>query len=114
MSNMGNELLKAVVRSDQIFVVANDAHDWGGGLGTFTSIRLIAINLDSSQITIDRTFGGFNELTESSTLRFYYGWPALDVNGAGTIGIAYARSGGYHRSRGEIHYPLCERIRRSV
>jgi len=93
MSNMGNELLKAVVRSDQIFVVANDAHDWGGGLGTFTSIRLIAINLDSSQITIDRTFGGFNELTEGSNLRFYYGWPALDVNASGTIGIAYARSG---------------------
>lgn len=93
MSNMGNELLRAVVRNDALYVVANDAHDWGGGLGTFTSIRLIAINLDQDDIFIDRTFGGFNQVTESSNLRFYYGWPGLDVNGASTVGIPYARSG---------------------
>lgn len=99
-TNLGTSPLKAVFRNEFLYVVTNDARDWGNIGKMRTSVRYIRvpvsgwpkIPLPPSGGGVSRTFGGGSSLEKISGL-IHYGWPGIEVNKLGDAVIVYARTG---------------------
>jgi hypothetical protein len=85
-------VMRAVYRDGQLYGVGLDCTTWPGQPSCITSIDLWQVDLIQHSLSIDRPFGergpgdGPNDVVA-------YGWPAMDVNNAGTIVIGYQRTG---------------------
>jgi PASTA domain-containing protein len=101
MDNLGSDVLKAVFRSDRLYLVTHDGVDWFSDGRVLSSVRLIRLNLtnypniplNEASGLIDRTFGANNVFTDQPTDHVHYGWPALEVNKFGDMVVVFARSG---------------------
>ncbi len=100
MTNLGTEVLKAVVRRGLLHFATNDARPWGG-TESLSSIRLVRMSVtnfpsiprERESGFIDRPFGGSSSIDDPAGSRMYYAWPALEVNKFGHIVIVYTRTG---------------------
>jgi hypothetical protein len=100
MTNLGTELLKAVVRAGRLYVTANDARDWFNDGQTLSTNRIIRLDVSgfpsvpaSGPAFIDRPFGANNVFDDPPDAHIHYGWSAVEVNKDGDMAIAYARTG---------------------
>jgi hypothetical protein len=101
MTNLGNSPIKAVYRQNKLYTVMNDAKDWFKDNNPGNSIRLIRTNVSEfpkistskSSGFINRIFGANNPIEDDRKTRMYYGWPAIEVNKDGNMGIVYTRTG---------------------
>jgi hypothetical protein len=99
-TNLGTAVLKSVYRDGKFYFVTQDAVDWGSIGQQFTSVRLVRLDVSgapavpaSGDVFIDRTFGSNNGFEDPPESRFYYAWPAVEVNSNGDMVVIYARSG---------------------
>ncbi len=100
MTNLGNEVIKAVFRFPFLYLVTNDERDWFGDGKPLSSIRLIRMsvigfpNIPTTTNTgfIDRTFGMNSSVDDQPNDHVYYAWPAIEVNKTYDMVIVYSRS----------------------
>jgi hypothetical protein len=99
MTNLGTNLLKAVVRAGRLYVTANDARDWFNDGQTLCSNRIIRLDISgfpsvpsSGAAFIDRPFGANNVFDDPPDAHIHYGWSAVEVNQDGDMAIVYART----------------------
>ena len=96
MTNLGNNILKAVYRNGTLHFVANDADP----VNKNTGIRLVRLfvlpfpNLTTvgEPSYINVRFGK-RDPSDAVNALVWYGWPAIEVNKKGDMAIVYARSG---------------------
>ncbi|HZE68114.1 MAG TPA: PASTA domain-containing protein [Pyrinomonadaceae bacterium] len=100
MDNLGSNVMKAVFRSDKLYLITHDAKDWFNDGRVLSSLRLVRLNVANyphipagPADLIDRVFGANNPFTDQPTDHFHYGWPAVEVNKFGDIVLVFARSG---------------------
>ncbi len=98
MTNLGNEVLKAVYRFPFLYLVTNDARDWFGDGKPLSSIRLIRMSVVGFPVIpptpdLDRTFGKNSSIDDEPNDHVYYAWPAIEVNKSYDMVIVYSRSG---------------------
>jgi hypothetical protein len=100
-----NWVMTAIYRSGSICVAMSDAVDWFNDGQLLTSVRVASVPIEfgslQTRTSIDRVFGKNNVFDDKPSDRYYYGYPALDVNKNGDIVVVYSRSGteGYPQAR---------------
>jgi hypothetical protein len=103
MANVGAEVLKAVFRSPNLYLVTPDSRKWGAAPTDpnhplqpsirFTRVRAIDFpSIGTGSGYVDRLFGGGHP-SDKPDKTMGYGWPAVEVNNKHDAVIVYARSG---------------------
>jgi hypothetical protein len=99
MQNLADWVFKAVYRDGQLYAVMSDGVNWFGDSEYMSSVRLVRGGLPNNGhgvpagINLDRVFGCNNSIEDPPTARMYYGFPAVEVTGAGDMVVVYSRSG---------------------
>ena len=107
MSRMGNGVLKAVYRKDQLHLVTNDAAYWYPGTPPLTSVRVLRLGVSGFPVVsigADSLIGKRSPHDDEPEARMYYGWPSAEVNTQGQMAIVLGRSG--EQAHPEIRWSL--------
>ena len=99
--NFGSDILKAIYRSDRLYLVANDARDWDNRGEVLTSVRFLRLNVaryfpnlaPSVGVEVDRVFGARSQVDDPPGAYAHYAWPAVEVTERGDAAVVYSRSG---------------------
>jgi hypothetical protein len=90
---ISDAFLKAAYRGGKLYLSANNSATWGG-VPNVSSGRLLRLNVNAFptlSVEVDRTFGAASAGDPAGSL-FYYGWPGIEVNKLGDMGIMTVRS----------------------
>jgi hypothetical protein len=108
ISNVGNDVMKAVFRGGKLYSTFQDCKLWPGASQCVTSIRVVRVDVSNPAVPeIDRTFGQRNVSDPAKVDLVSYATPAVEVNKQGNIALVYMRSGGalFPEARYSVYAP---------